>query len=187
MDLRERIRLTANWVTQKCPRDAQPPLRTDLAVPDARLRRDLGHSHWFEGGSNAAGWVQLRRAIDDIMIRRSTLMQVTPKASSGPSLDGRLMACWPSCSDWTAIAVDESDGFFDDGDVPGWDSWIAVGNVDECRKAAASIERSFCMEDPQHREACGPCILAWVPQWLIPKVHRAIEVMPTRTCDFVSS
>ncbi len=85
------------------------------------------------------------------------------------------------------MAVDESDGFFDEGDVPGWDSWIAVGSVDDCRQATASIERSFCMEDPQHREACGLCILAWIPQWLIPKVHRAIAVMPTRTCDFVSS
>lgn len=188
VNIADRILLTAAWTEHRLLVDLRPPCRSEHAAPDERLRQMMKQPGWFNGGLASTGWNDLRHSIDDLLQKRTRCcLDLLPATSLRPTPNGRLLGCWPAISDWVGLAIEESNGFFDQGDVPGWDSWIAAGDLDLCREAVDGVGGSFVLDDPLHRESCGPCILAWIPSMLIPTVQDAIQLMPTRTCAFVSA
>jgi hypothetical protein len=66
---------------------------------------------------------------------------------------GRLLLAEFDYSMWDCLSRDESNGFFDEFDVPAWDTWI----------------------DFRHTEKTD-ALLCWVPQSLVPIVNQGIRV-----------
>lgn len=187
MELREKIYLTAQWTHRMKESMRKPALRSDLAAPGVSTKRIFDGIVWHRGEPGSITWSDFDRVLEGMLALRQIRLEALPRIDQPLSLDGLLLAHWPELSDWSGLAVDEADDFFDQGDTPGWDSWIVRGDVETCRQAADMLGRRFVMNDPNYRGQLGPCILAWVPTWLVSKVERAMQCMPSPACEFISN
>lgn len=186
MRLRDRIHQTALWTHRMKDSMLKPALRSSLAPPGISTKRIFDGLVWHPEAPGAITWADFDRVLDGILEVRKIRLEAM-LSSENPALDGRLLAHWPNMSDWSGFAADEADEFFDQGDTPGWDSWIVRGDIETCRRAADAIDRQFMMADPAYSGQFGPCIIAWIPAWLVGKVEGAIKCMPLPACEFISS
>ncbi len=98
--------------------------------------------------------LEARQAIVDAVVeKRATLLRREGRYSEHPAEDlagGRLLICAPDESVWDAVSQSESQGFFDDLDIPAWDTWL-----------------------------CFPReLISWVPPPLVPLAEAGIHVNP---------
>ncbi|WP_315796669.1 hypothetical protein [Bradyrhizobium sp. SZCCHNRI3043] len=79
------------------------------------------------------------------------------------SFHGRLLAFFPDGSLDCGVAASETDGFFTDGNVPPWDTWVAYLQEDH--------EASY--------------ILAWVPRPMVHMVDAGLRLIPEQCVEWV--
>jgi DNA-binding transcriptional LysR family regulator len=110
-----------------------------------------------------------RQAIVDAVVeKRAKLLRVEnryPDASADALAGGRLLICAPDESVWDAVSESESDGFFDEVDIPAWDTWLC-----------------YCRE-PHSPAAIDPFydyLVNWVPPQFVDRVEAGILVNPVQ-------
>lgn len=99
-----------------------------------------------------------REAVDYIVTRRRELLPAPPSAlelESGGLAGGRVYAT-DFNTDLCGAATRPSNGFIDDFDIPGWDTW-------------------FWHEDIR---SLGGVVYGWVPASLVPVADAGFEVIP---------
>lgn len=79
------------------------------------------------------------------------------------SFQGRLLAFFPDDSLDCGVAHDETEGFFTEGNVPPWDTWVA-----------------YLQEGPTTSH-----ILAWAPGPLARMVNDGIRVIPEQCVEWI--
>ena len=100
--------------------------------------------------------VRRSRLVCRLVGRREQLSLTIPVQRS---LRGRVLGFELDASFVDGVAAAETNGFFDDNDLPPWDTWIAFRAVDGWS---------------------SPVLLSWVPDELVPLVDRGIVV---HMCD----
>jgi hypothetical protein len=81
---------------------------------------------------------------------------------------GRLLAYFPDDTLSDGVAADESNGFFDDVNIPPYDTWVWM--VQDVRTVA--------LEDGAKREMPANFLVAWVPPAFIELANKGILVNP---------
>ena len=99
------------------------------------------------------------------MMRARKLSELNiPILPIGPNLaGGRFLIFHIDGSDWCCVSGIESLGYFDDLDVPGWDTWVHYFK----------------------HGTYGSCLLCWVPPQLVNLAQGGIFVNPVECIQFV--
>jgi hypothetical protein len=101
-----------------------------------------------------------RHLVDEVCELRARSLQTASGVRGmpvGPELaGGRLLVSKIDGSDWSGLPMEESKGFFDSFEVPGWDTWL------------------WMYQDASGSEVWD-CVLCWVPPAIVPLAQRAIE------------
>jgi uncharacterized protein (TIGR02996 family) len=104
------------------------------------------------------------RTIWSVVASRSQFLardRALPTRKPATSLaGGRLLIFHPDATLLDGAAQAESDGFFDEDNVPGWDTWVM-----------------FAGKEPPS-ESYGACVVCWIPPHLLRLVERGITVNP---------
>ena len=90
--------------------------------PEAYRVKDNGYVE-----DNIPHCKQAQTVLTDLARRRLELIQRANISTNQPALNrnhGRFMLHILSMSEWSALSEDCSDGFFDDIDLPPWDTWV---------------------------------------------------------------
>lgn len=94
--------------------------------------------------------------VERLVTKRAALLsdfQIAINDVSPRSAQGRLLLAELDYSIWDRLSQDESGGFFDEFDIPAWDTWIHL----------------------RHTEKTDT-LLCWVPESLVPIVDQGIHV-----------
>jgi hypothetical protein len=110
---------------------------------------------------------QLRQIADHIFQERARLLRAENiEVSKADLAGGRLLICYPEESVWDGASETASQGFFDDSDIPAWDTWCAYG-IEERPEPAFFI-------------------VSWVPPAFIKLAQGGIEVNPVECIQWAS-
>jgi hypothetical protein len=148
-DYQRRLAETVAWCAGRARvDDAGRSTRTLSLLP--QVLRDSLDSSLFQavGATNAA-----RDAVSFICEQRRAILASSkiPVADVGADLAGGRILCTDFDSDLCSAATAPSDGFVDDEDIPGWDTWFAYdAGVVHC----------------------------WIPPGIVPLAQAAIDVIP---------
>lgn len=114
--------------------------------------------------------------VEEIVKRRDRLLATNPVKP--PISDrGRLLLYTPFLSDGSGLPSDESNGFFDVNDAPGWDLWI--GYVVDLRFAS---EATMCgIKDGQITDG----LLCVIPEDSITIAQAGMDCAPTRSLNWI--
>jgi len=113
--------------------------------------------------------------VNTLSAARSASLRTTsmhPNVGSQPTLTtsgGKLLICLASDKGVDdGVSAEESKGFFDDQDLPPWDTWIWYVNKHE----QETEEDSY--------------LVSWVPSSFIPLVERGIHVNPVNCLEWAT-
>ncbi|HEV7556272.1 MAG TPA: hypothetical protein VGO00_12480 [Kofleriaceae bacterium] len=74
--------------------------------------------------------------------------------------DGRLLGYFPDDNLCDGAAAVASESFFDDDNIPPWETWVTLVHV---REAPISFRR---------------CLIAWIPRMFVPRANAGVQVNP---------
>jgi hypothetical protein len=160
---RVRLAETIAWCSERASGDdPKHSLRTmDLLPP---FLRDCTEQWFWEHQGSAEQMQAIVEAVGENRakhLREQGRCTVAP--ADGPAA-GYLLFCAPDETVWDGVSEPESDGFFDCGDLPPWDTWVS---------AVPALVRQ-----PQGPPASSCYLLSWVPPGLVELVQYGIEVNP---------
>jgi hypothetical protein len=168
---RKRLSETVAWCDTKewaahpgqglCTPLLRPPEMRDnmqAIIDSLRLLQKNGEQLTVEQAAINRQW---QENVKQLATKRASFLQVRAFAFSQPvqfQLGGRLLAFDPQNSLDDGLAGEVTQGFFDDCNIPAWDTWI-----------------SYVIEDE------APCpfnayLLSWVPEALVESVEAGIHV-----------
>ncbi|MBL9149379.1 MAG: hypothetical protein JNM94_11855 [Phycisphaerae bacterium] len=117
-----RLAETVVWCSERATlADPQHSVRTEVIRPDFDI---AGPEAGFPSRDQD---LQVRRAriVNEVARRRSRVLAArSPSAAPDPLQGGRLLLTSLDASDWSALPAEASQGFFDEHDCPGWDTWL---------------------------------------------------------------
>jgi len=139
------------------------------SLPDSRLWRDDYYYRNLEEDR--------RLIVQSLCDKRSRLLsrsQGILQARAQGFAQGRLLACSPDGSVWDAASQAASEGFFDEGDLPPWDTWMLY--------QPQKVE-----SDNPGKEDSHYTLFSWVPPHLIELVEEGIRANPVDCIQWASS
>jgi hypothetical protein len=143
---KERLSETSRWCTSKaCSHDPANSLRSSELAPDQE-------EDW-------------QAVVESVCERRAHLIGRNPACTPSVAA-GRLLIFDPGLTLSDGAAMVESSGFFDAGNTPPWDTWIA-----------------YVKEEPQRSESwtkLDSYLVCWIPVVFVDLVERAVAVNPER-------
>lgn len=153
--------------------------RASLDDPEQCLRsRELQPS--FGSSPEGARWLEVDPGMIETLVRtRRSLLAASgsPGGSCPPYEKGRLLACQYECTNFNGITAHNSGYYFDNNDVPPWDTWVGevVGEGPSERTST-----SWRLAIRAFREMVPPdwgmrLLVAWVPEPFAPRVTAAID------------
>jgi hypothetical protein len=153
--------------------DAQHCLRSP------ELQPDLGP----HDGSFTALWVN-REMIDDVVQRRRQVLRSREgNGSHSPSemRSGRLLLCAYEYTNHNGLTAGQTAGFFDEHDVPPWDTWVGevagLSAHDEPATWGSTWPPTLpSMLSMGERQPHSGLLVCWVPPAFIEAGQRALEV-----------
>jgi hypothetical protein len=141
-------------------------VRASVDDPKDSLRTGALQPHAF---GNYTQPLEERRAIVDAVVEtRAKLLCTENRYPDSPAVTlagGRLLICAPDESVWDAVSESESDGFFDEVDIPAWDTWVCYNR------------------EPYSPAAIDPFydyLVSWIPPQLVDRVEAGIRVNPVQ-------
>lgn len=111
-----------------------------------------------------------KQLISKLRMRRQRRVEQLDQDNITPLLTGRIIITEIWASDSCAVSGAETADFFDDDDVPPWDTWIDV------------IEMPELVDRPKRHKSVF--LLSWVPEEIANMVNNGIHVMPTYPVDW---
>ncbi len=149
--LNERLAQAANWSEQRC-QISNPPfcLRSELLRPSLVLGENFPRYSWDYKANPLA-------EVEALVNKRAELMRAEhhTQTSARPSSTGRLLLYYPheTLSDGAAWQI--TSGYFDEWNMPPWDTWIWYGQM-----------------------TGGDYLLSWVPEPFVELVSAGIWANP---------
>jgi len=149
------------------------PLLTTTQAREMRLRRlaesDSPAAHPVNGlipkHSDTERQAQITRErlaiVEGVAQQRAHLLRAEdryPERQAQDLTNGRLLICEPERSLFDCISSAESDGFFDEADLPPWDCWLCYVSEDEYVLPDGDRERLWT-------------VVSWVPPSLLEKAQ----------------
>jgi hypothetical protein len=138
---------TSRWCTSKaCSQDPANSLRSGELAPD-----------------QGKDW---QAVVKSVCERRAHLVGRNPACTAGGVTAGRMLIFDPGLTLSDGAAMVESSGFFDAGNTPAWDTWIA-----------------YVEEEPPRPESwtkLDSYLVCWIPAVFVALVDRAVAVNPER-------
>lgn len=135
--------------------------RTDISNPKTCLRTLALRPPVFERDRFSA--------VDSVANKRGLYGGVKVRDAQVPRNlgDGRLLIYFPETNLYDGAAEDETFGFLDVDNLPGWDTWVA-----------------FFEYEPETNE--GSYLIAWIPPEFIESVSNGIAVNPEECIKWLS-
>lgn len=132
-----------------------------------------------------------QKIVDTLADERAKLLRSTGNYPDGLVEDlegGRLLICFgPTESVWDGASEVESRGFFDEYDIPPWDSWLCwtreTPEESQVRRQEFSRLRTTFLPD-RALDWERSYLISWVPPQLIEVATSGIEVNPVDCIHF---
>lgn len=132
------------------PADARSLELSPGVVP----HEEIGRS-WKESGTSRGA---MDAMLDTVAARRRALLPGAGVRAAPPA--GRWAVYDPDLTDFCQLAVDDTDGLFDNADCPGWDLWVA------------------CVGEARNNACWSRALVVWVPERFIERFGHGLELMP---------
>ena len=156
---------TAQWCSLRLDAEAgdwASVLRTkalqsgDLMMAGARI----------QGQSEADVEIARRRIVEDVATRRRDLLRLERSLRTVPhAISGRILQIDLEGSFFDGVAKELTHGFFDEADLPPWDTWIRY-----------------------HPVPSGPSRLqSWIPVALVESVERAVQAHMCNAFEWIET
>jgi hypothetical protein len=130
---------------------------------------------------NARIYAEYQEIVHTLAQERANWLRSEGRYPGAPAADlagGRLLLMTFDFSFSDGVSGLESEGFFDEADVPPWDTWFAcLAEFQDCEERARSILRHFKRPTTTHVDLLSH-LVCWVPPELIDLANAGIEVNP---------
>jgi hypothetical protein len=144
--------------------------RASLQDPCKSLRTlplPASQDFWRRSPALQAAWIA-----DLIAERRFRIWACgVPRDTIKSPHDGKLLLFYPDGSLSDGAAEVASRGFFDNDNVPAWDSWVYYGN--DGSGSSRNCDQSF--------------LVSWIPRKFVPLVNDGIAVNPESCIEWASA
>lgn len=162
-----RLKETKTWcASQEWSVNPAEGLRTALLRPSEQARSQRTFPDYNEFLRKTPQ--QRQQTIEQLALQRAALLQertIPLLPSAEPLRYGRLLAFSPDNTLSDGAANFNTDGFFDDDNIPPWDTWIWYATNDP-------------VNNFEGWRGCDSYLLSWVPDSLIEVVVSGIWVNP---------
>lgn len=148
LELKIRIGEATSW----CSADVS--LRQKLRSSELQPVDITTEAEWLRGMEEFKIVEERTRIVDQLVAERRRLLEDGSQRPAPLHRDGRVLLCEIDACFFDGVAKEVTGGFFDDGDLPPWDTWLAF--------RAAFGDRSSVL-------------LSWVPHGHLGLVEKAVE------------
>jgi hypothetical protein len=162
----DRVNDVARWCAN-CdhPSEDGKPFRTSLLRPDQFITSlDVNDRLFMSYNRSLAVSADVVCAIAE---KRHVLLKERPAFQPE---EGRLLVCEPSMSFGSMLACGDSDFFFDEDDLPGWDLWVGF---------FMEPDNLPIWQMEPHKVPHPARLIAWVPERWIVRCNDGIKVCET--------
>jgi hypothetical protein len=146
------LELRIGEATSWCSADVS--LRQKLRSSELQPVDITTEAEWLRGMGESKIAEERARIVDQLVARRRLLLEQSSQWPAPLHRDGRVLLCEIDACFFDGVAKGVTEGFFDDGDLPPWDTWLAF--------RAAFGDRSSVL-------------LSWVPHGYLGLVEKAVE------------